>query len=117
MATFGSRIVEQRKEKNLNRDELGQLVGTSGAIIGRYERDDVKPSVDVAAKIAEVLGVTLDYLVNGSSVGMVKDKQTKVRLELLDKIAPAERERILYVLDSLLRDAQYQHTQKELVKS
>jgi transcriptional regulator with XRE-family HTH domain len=34
-----------------------------GAIIGRDERDEVKPSVEVAAAIAEALEVSLDYLV------------------------------------------------------
>lgn len=38
-------------------------MGTSGDIIGRYERDEVTPSVEVAAKMVEALGVKLDYLV------------------------------------------------------
>jgi len=32
-------------------------------VIGRYERNEVKPSIDVATKMAEVLKVSLDYLV------------------------------------------------------
>jgi len=39
-----------------------------GAVIGRYERDEVKPSIEVAAKIAQVLGVSLDYLVDNTDL-------------------------------------------------
>ncbi|WP_367281463.1 helix-turn-helix domain-containing protein [Porifericola rhodea] len=31
-------MILARKEKGLSREELGQSIGTSGAIIGRYER-------------------------------------------------------------------------------
>jgi transcriptional regulator with XRE-family HTH domain len=34
-----------------------------GDIIGKYERNEVKPSIEVAAKIANALEVSLDYLV------------------------------------------------------
>ena len=53
-----------RKQKKMTQGDLGKAVGTSGDIIGKYERDEIKPSMDTAAKIAEALGVTLDYLVN-----------------------------------------------------
>jgi transcriptional regulator with XRE-family HTH domain len=38
------------------------MVKTSGDIIGRYERDEVTPSVEVASKLADALDVSLDYL-------------------------------------------------------
>ncbi|WP_447768472.1 helix-turn-helix domain-containing protein [Sphingobacterium faecium] len=33
---------------------------TSGDIIGRYERDEVTPSAEVASKVADVLDVSVD---------------------------------------------------------
>ena len=86
---LGNKIVQLRKEKDLNRDELGKAVGTSGAIIGRYERNEITPSVEVAAKIADALDVSLDYLV-GNTTFLVKDKKMLYRLELLDKIRKAK---------------------------
>lgn len=53
---IGNRIVQLRKQKGMGRDGLGKAVGTSGAIIGRYERDEMNPSVEMAAKIADALG-------------------------------------------------------------
>lgn len=54
---LGNKIVQLRNEKDRNRDELGKAVGTSGAIIGRYERNESTPSVEVAAKIADALAI------------------------------------------------------------
>ncbi len=54
---FSTRLAQRRKEKGLSRDQLGKLVGTSGPIIGRYERAEMKPSIELAAKVAEVLEV------------------------------------------------------------
>ena len=39
--------------------EVGKLIGTSGAIIGRYERGKMTLSVEVAKKLAEAFRVTL----------------------------------------------------------
>jgi len=41
---------------------LAKKVGTSGDIIGRYERDKVTLSLEEASKLADVLDVSLDYL-------------------------------------------------------
>ena len=59
----------------VQRVDLGKAVGTSGVIIGKYERDEIKPSIDTASRIADALGVTLDYL--------VKDAGTKTLTRML----------------------------------
>ncbi|GAA4136262.1 hypothetical protein GCM10022216_11050 [Sphingobacterium kyonggiense] len=38
-------------------------MGTSGDIIGRYERDEVTPSIDVVKRLADELGTTVGYLI------------------------------------------------------
>lgn len=64
---LGNKILQLRKNKGLSREDLAKEVGTSGAIIGRYERNEITPSVEVAAKIAEALEVSLDYLAGNVS--------------------------------------------------
>ena len=41
--TLGQHITALRKGKSLSQSELGKKVGTSGDIIVRYERVEVKP--------------------------------------------------------------------------
>lgn len=80
---------------------------------GKYERDEMTPSVEMAKKIADALDVSLDYLVGSSSV-LVKDKKMAYRLELLDKISEEDRQTILKVMDSLLKEAQTATLDKKL---
>lgn len=77
---FGGRIAQIRKENGLSREEPGKKVGTSAAIIGRYERNDTKPSIEIATKIAQALNVSLGYLAGNSSL-IAKDKNIMERLE------------------------------------
>ncbi|MBS1918620.1 MAG: helix-turn-helix transcriptional regulator [Bacteroidetes bacterium] len=112
---FGSKIIQLRKDKSLSRDDLAKEVGTSSAIIGRYERNEITPSVEVAAKIADALDVSLDYLVGASSF-VVKDKKMLHRLELLEQLHDDDREALLKVVDNYLTTAQLHSTSKKLKK-
>jgi transcriptional regulator with XRE-family HTH domain len=96
-----------RREKGWSQPELAGLVGTSGAIIGRYERGEMTPSIDVACKLADVFGVTVDSLVNERELPeLLRDQKMIERWRSLDQLPDDERDRILYVVDGLIRDAQ-----------
>lgn len=78
MATLGERIKKRRKEINMSQSSLAEKVGLSYAQIGRYETKGVQPSADVLKSIAEVLDMSVDYLMYGSS-------DDKANASLLDK--------------------------------
>jgi len=101
--TFGEHITTLRKRKSMSQSELGKAVGTSGDIIGKYERDEVKPSVEVAAKIADALEVSLDFLVGKSSL-LVKDNNMLERLKNISKLPAAKQTELFNVMDAYLRD-------------
>lgn len=100
---FGDKISQLRKEKGLSREELGKAVGTSAAIIGRYERNDMKPSIEIATKIAQALEVSLDYLV-GNSTELIKDKKILERLEVIAKMPSDKKTELFNVIDAYIRD-------------
>ncbi len=100
---FGDRVMLARKEKGFSREELAKMIGTSGPIIGRYERNDMMPSVEIATKIAEALEVSLDYLVGKSSL-ILKDKSMLDRLEDIAKLPSMKQKELFNVLDAYLRD-------------
>ena len=110
---FGSRLKAVREEKGLKREDVAKKIGTSGAIVGRYERNERTPSIAIAKNIAEALEVSLDYLVGDTSV-LIKDKKMLYRLEVLQKVNPAHKDRILYMLDLMLKDAQNNSLQEKL---
>ena len=77
------------------------------------ERNEITPSVEVAAKIADAFDVSLDYLAGACSF-VEKDKKMLHRLELLEKIDTDERDIILKVVDNYITSAQLHTTQKKL---
>lgn len=100
---FGNKVMQARKEKGLSREELAKKIGTSGPIVGRYERGDMMPSVEIATKIADALEVSLDYLVGKSSL-IVKDKSMLERLEDIAALPNTKRAELFNVLDAYIRD-------------
>ncbi len=100
---FGDRMILARKEKGLSREELAEKIGTSGPIVGRYERGDMMPSVEIATKISEALEVSLDFLVGKSSL-LVKDADMLERLDDIAKLPTAKQTELFNVVDAYIRD-------------
>lgn len=104
MMSFGQKLSFCRKDKKFSQAELGKLSGINGDIIGKYERDEMKPSIDTAKKLADALEVTLDYLVGDGDL-KVLDKKTLQRLEDIEKLPAEDRSNIFYTLDNLIKAA------------
>ena len=100
--TLGQQITALRKKKGLSQSDLGKALGTSGDIIGRYERDEVKPSIEVAVKVADTLEVSLDFLVGKTSSEI--DKSTLKRIEEVSKLPDDAKNQVFLVIDALIRD-------------
>lgn len=64
---FSARLKELRKESGLTIEEFANEVGISRSSIGYYENQNRLPDLAVAARMAEVLNVTADYLVGRSN--------------------------------------------------
>lgn len=100
--TIGEHIMLLRKQKGLSQSELGKVIGTSGDVIGRYERDVITPSIDVIVKVAEALEVSIDFLVGKTK--MILDKQAVKRLEDISKLPDDNKSFVLNLIDMALRD-------------
>jgi transcriptional regulator with XRE-family HTH domain len=99
--TFGEKIILLRKQLKWSQDDLAKKIGTSGPIVGRYERNEIKPSIDVAAKLADTLGVTIDYLV-GATEKAVLDKKLMRRIEDIEGLPEDEKDKVYYFIDMAL---------------
>lgn len=98
--SFGKRLLETRKKRGISQEELAEKLGTKGPAIGRYERDEMKPSIEAAAKIADILNVSLDYLVGKTDMEL--DKAMLKRIQLISKLPDKEKEYVFVFLDSFI---------------
>lgn len=104
--TFGQKMALVRKQKKMSQAELGKLSGVNGDIVGKYEREEMKPSIETAKKLADALEVSLDYLVGDGEL-QVLDRKTLKRLEDIEKLPSMDREHIFYALDNLIKAAKF----------
>jgi transcriptional regulator with XRE-family HTH domain len=103
--SFGSRILQIRKKKGMSQDELAKALKATPTAIGCYERDKVKPSIEITAKIANLLEVSLDYLAGNVTENPLKDKSMIECINKLLTINDGDRKNIINALDALIRDA------------
>ena len=103
---FADKMTHARKDKGISRADLAERLGTSSAIVGRYERDEMTPSIEVAAKVAKELDVSLDYLAGNSPLA-VKDTKMISRLEGIAAMPEAARDQVLNVIDALIFKAKF----------
>lgn len=100
--TLGQKIADLRKKEKMSQNALGKKVNTSGDIIGRYERDEVKPSIEVASRIADVLNISLDYLMGKTEFEL--DKSIISRVIEIQSLPEDDKTHILYAIDGLLQN-------------
>jgi transcriptional regulator with XRE-family HTH domain len=100
--TFGERLTQVRKRKSLNQADIGKIIGINGDAYGRYERNEVRPTIEMAVKIAQALEVSLDYLTGSSEIEL--DKATLDRVQEITKLSDKDKDYIFVTLDALIRD-------------
>ncbi len=104
--SFGKRLTEVRKDKKMSQDEVGKLVSVHGAVIGRYERDEVKPSIEMATQLAEALEVSLDYLVGATDV--LLEKNIVNRVLDIQKLKENDKQHVFALLDAFIKQTKMQ---------
>lgn len=65
IATVGARIRFLRKRTGLTQQELGDLLGVSGSLVGQYENGTRNPKYETLTKIARALDGDINWLRNG----------------------------------------------------
>ncbi len=75
----GSILKELRRGKGLSQEALGELVGTDGNVISRWERGTSNPSLYYMHKLSEVLEKPVDYLMKGDDSDIKERSVTENR--------------------------------------
>ncbi len=85
---------------------VGETYSVHGAVIGRYEREEVKPSIEMATQLSEVLEISLDYLVGSTDVLLEKNIVSKI-LDI-QKLKENDRQHVFALLDAFLKQTKLQ---------
>lgn len=105
---FGNKLAECRKAKGLSQKELAQLLKTSHSVIGKYEREEMTPSIEAAVKLAKLLDTTVGYLLGeNKQATLLKDPAMLKRLQDIENLTDEDKHCVLYTVDNLLKAAKF----------
>ena len=103
---FAERLRSLRTQRNLSQTELGKLVETHYTHIGRYERGTSRPSADTLNRMAQALGVSTDYLLEGNNeqaaCARFEDRQLLERFQEIQQLGDDDKRVMIIFLDAFL---------------
>ncbi|MBY0573684.1 MAG: helix-turn-helix domain-containing protein [Undibacterium sp.] len=103
---FALRLRELRKQKNLSQTQLGQLAALHYTHIGRFERGASRPSGDTLKRLADALGVSSDYLLEGAIDDVAKahfaDRELLKQFQEVEHLPEEDKNVVKKLLDAFL---------------
>ncbi len=99
---LGDKIRDLRKAKGYTLDKLAELADSSKSYIWELEnKNPPRPSADKVAKIAAVLGVTADYLMDATETVGVEDATDNAFFRKYRKMDATTKDKIRRMADLL----------------
>ena len=103
MLNIGSKIIELRKAKKWSQEDLSKEVGSSRVMIGKYERNDNAPSIEVLLKMAKAFDVTVDYIIGEGQLSNY-DKDVLKRIEDIEELDDETRSKLFFLIDNVIQN-------------
>jgi transcriptional regulator with XRE-family HTH domain len=98
--SLGDKIRELRKKKGYTLEKLAELTESGKSYIWELEnKNPPRPSGDKVARIASVLGVTSDYLLDSTEKTNVAEATDQAFFRRYRKMEPATKEKIRRMVD------------------
>ncbi len=103
---FAERLRELRRQKDLSQSDLGERIGVHLTHISRYERGLSRPTADTLKRLADALGVSGDYLLEGATDEAAKarfeDRELLRRFQEVQDLPERDKEIVKELLDAFL---------------
>lgn len=82
--TLGRRIAGLRKEKGMTQEELAEVLSVSPQAVSKWENDQSCPDISLLPALAEILGITVDTLLQGEKKPEVQMLPVEQRKDIKD---------------------------------
>ncbi|MBQ8575186.1 MAG: helix-turn-helix transcriptional regulator [Clostridia bacterium] len=86
--TMGEIISTLRKEKGMTQKELAEKLNITDKAVSKWERDVACPDINTLPKLAEILGISLDELMNTKAKPILKNSKVQEIVNLVLKSVP-----------------------------
>ena len=85
---LGPRVAALRKAAGISQSELAKMLKISPSAVGMYEQGRREPALDILAEMANIFGVTIDFLVTGKAGTM--EEEDRLSQLILERVNAAD---------------------------
>ena len=94
---IGRFIAENRKQKNLTQEELGEKLGVTNKTVSRWETGMYMPDLDTIQLLCDELDITVNELLSGERLGEdYKDKADENVMDVFAVNKSVNKQRLIY---------------------
>ena len=87
--TFGEKLREARKAAGLSQEQFAEKMSVSRSAVAKWESDKGLPDVNNLKVMAQLLGVTIDYLLDDDEKLNLSETKEPIDLESFEKTGKA----------------------------
>lgn len=89
MVEFSQRLKQLRKNKHMTQEQVAKRIGVTASMVSSYETDIRLPSYEVLVNIANLFGVTIDYLLCREDkrfldISMLSDEEAAIVCDMVN---------------------------------
>jgi len=104
--SLGEKLSILRTRKKITKIALSELTGIHKATIGKYEHNQMQPSIDAIVKLAQALNISIDYLLiknyEEKNTTTITDKELLSLAEKIDTLAENEKAKLKNIIKSYI---------------
>ena len=108
---FAKRLRQLRQQRGLLQAQLAEKVGLHQNQIGRYERGTSHPSGEALKHLADALGVSTDYLIEGdvqdAAKADFKDRELLRMFQEIENFDAKDKETVKALLDAFIKKKRF----------
>lgn len=105
--TFHERLKILREEKGFTQQHLAEVLNLTSGAVSHYENGTNEPTIDTLIRMADVLNVSVDYLVGNTNANLppnemkkpfCKGVSTDTLIQRAIQLDPSHRQELNYIL-------------------
>lgn len=85
--TFGEKLQRLRQKAGMSQDALAEQLNVSRQAVSRWERDETMPEAEKVILLADLFGVTTDYLLRSQAAEEPKEATGPEKKDWMDRLA------------------------------
>ena len=102
VSKFCDKLIQLRREKGYSQEQLADYLNVSRQAVSKWEADQTMPALDKLVQIADIFGVSVDYLIRENAIQEEKNKTVvtttddSTMMEQFNELKTIMRERNIY---------------------